>query len=202
MALRLQFLTLVIPRLRIANLADPPIAESALHPEGGILFDTAWYDAHLFADTAMNDGDMDALLDAWHECGLRAPETGVGGRFLFRDYCLATSRNGPLGDCPWLAWDAETRSVWLAGTEPGAVVGGHEELEARQAALADWEARAEAAYAAMYDSRYPRDDYEDACLFLARAQEEAEFLHRTETVDRLKAREAHIMAVYNHQFRR
>ena len=69
--------------------------------------------------------------------------------------------------------------------------------------MADYEARAESAYTAMYDAASPnvKDCYEDACLHLAHAIQIATDLGLTDEVERLKKRGEHVDAVYNHQFR-
>ncbi|MCZ7594272.1 MAG: hypothetical protein M5U16_04650 [Hyphomicrobium sp.] len=69
--------------------------------------------------------------------------------------------------------------------------------------MADYEARAEAAYAAMYDAapHNVKDHYEDACLYLAHAIEIAAGWGLEQEVARLKKRSEEIDAVYNHQFR-
>jgi hypothetical protein len=72
-----------------------------------------------------------------------------------------------------------------------------------KAKMADFEARAETAYAAMYDAapHNVKDHYEDACLCLAQAIQIATGLGLTDEVARLKNRNKEIEAVYNHQFR-
>lgn len=69
--------------------------------------------------------------------------------------------------------------------------------------LADYERKAEAAYAAMYDAPpYDQKDLKDDALFyLARAMEVAEALEFTDEASRLKARIENIMGAYNSQFR-
>jgi hypothetical protein len=66
------------------------------------------------------------------------------------------------------------------------------------------EARAEAAYAAMYDARIPsvaKDFKDDACGFLYAAIRMAEALGLDVEAARLTACVAHIRAVWNSQFR-
>jgi len=69
--------------------------------------------------------------------------------------------------------------------------------------LARYEARAEAAYNAMYDAvpHNVKDCYEDSRLSLAHAIKIAEALGLKGEVERLTKRAEHIDAVYNHQFR-
>jgi hypothetical protein len=71
------------------------------------------------------------------------------------------------------------------------------------AEMADYEARAEAAYAAMYDAapHNVKDYYEVACLYLAHAMQIATGLGLLDEVERLRKRSEEIDAVYNHQFR-
>jgi hypothetical protein len=69
--------------------------------------------------------------------------------------------------------------------------------------MADYEARAEAAYTAMYDAapHNVKDHYEDACLYLAHAIQIATGLGLIDEVERLRKRSEQIDGVYNHQFR-
>ena len=69
--------------------------------------------------------------------------------------------------------------------------------------MADYEAKAEAAYAAMYDAQPwdEKDLKDDALFYLARAIEVAEALALGEETSRLKARVENIMGVHNSQFR-
>jgi hypothetical protein len=72
-----------------------------------------------------------------------------------------------------------------------------------RAALQEWEAKAEAAYARMYDARPggAKMEYEDARLFLLHAIDEAKRLGLADEVACLTKRSDHIAAVYNSQFR-
>jgi len=78
-----------------------------------------------------------------------------------------------------------------------------EQSEPTPQLMADYEARAEAAYSAMYDapSWDEKDLKDDALFYLARAIEVATALGLSDDADRLKARVDNIMGVYNSQFR-
>ncbi len=197
MALRLQFFTLVIPRDRLKACQDLPPYLASMHPDGGFFFGTSWYDAHLWCDTAMNGLDIDDQIEAWEARGLRVKDE-LG---QWADLCLCASQRGPMGVCPWLHFDASKNAVWLEGADPGPVMGGLDHAEALQSDLLRFERDGEASYAAMYESRRPKDDYEDACLALSRAVDVARFLHRMEDAERLNARLTHIQSVYDHQMR-
>jgi hypothetical protein len=69
------------------------------------------------------------------------------------------------------------------------------------AELHEWERRAEAAYAEMYEARRAKEPYEDACFAFARAIGAAQRLGLNDEVARLSRRVEHIRAVYNSQFR-
>lgn len=196
MALRLQFLTVVVPRARFAQCRDLPEWMGHLGT-GGFFFDTAWYDGHLWCETAMDGQAAEDILQAWEARGLRRHDAGG----TWADLCLAASHRGPLGPCPWLAHDAESNAVWLVGTEPGPVVGGLAQQHALETSLTEEERRGEASYSRMYEARRPKDDFEDATLALGQALTAAQFLHRVEDARRLEARLDHMRAVYAAQFR-
>jgi hypothetical protein len=197
MALRLQFLTLVVQRARFARCRELPRFFSELHPEAGILFGTSWYDAHLWCETAMHGPDIDEAIRRWEAQGLAAKDA----QGQWADLCLCAYQRGPLGPCPWLQVDLGQNAVWFAGTEPGRLVGGFDQVRDLEEALMRHEAAAEAAYAAMYDARHSKDDYEDARASLIQASETARFLHRVEDCARLETHLAHVQAVYEHQMK-
>jgi hypothetical protein len=70
--------------------------------------------------------------------------------------------------------------------------------------IARLEQLAEQAYGAMYDTpplSSSKDAYEDACINLQKAIDEAQRLDLADEVARLSRRLAHIRAVYDSQFR-
>lgn len=75
--------------------------------------------------------------------------------------------------------------------------------QATRELMEEYEQRAEAAYAQMYDApSYDQKDLKDDALYLlARATEVAAALGLSEDETRLKARSENIRGVYNSQFR-
>jgi hypothetical protein len=197
MAVRLQFLSVVVRRSVFAGCRNLPEEFHQLPSAGGFFFDTTWFDAHLWCETAMDGQAAEDILRIWEGRGLRR-QTEPGGA---SDLCLAASGRGPLVPCPWLAYSPELNSVWLAGSEAGEAIGGHAHQFALEQELAQAESRGEAAYDRMYDARHPKEAYEDACQALGQAQSVAQFLNRQEDAARLGDRLAHIRSVYQAQFR-
>jgi hypothetical protein len=200
MAIRLEFINIIVPRGTVARLADLPAWMATMNPNGGSFLETCWYDAHLFREGAMNRGDAEDIVEVWRERGL-TPLARRAGQDCWKDLCVALSGRGPTLPCDWLEYDAGQNCVWLKGTSPGEVVGGTEQSQEFRARLEVCEALAEAAYTAMYDSRTPKDEFEDACEAFAEATALARFLHRLEDMERFTARRAHVEAVYRSQFR-
>lgn len=198
MAIRLQFLTIIVPRANFARCKDLPGYFRELNPEAGILFETTWYDRHLYCETAMDSGED--IIEKWETRGLVGLDAASGGKF-WEDFCVAASGRGLGRPCGWLEYSRDVNAVWLAGTEKGALVGGYGDLESSRKKMAASEAAGEKAYHAMYESRHPHDEYEDAMAALSGALNLARFLHQAEDVERFGKRAEHICAVYRSQFR-
>jgi hypothetical protein len=67
-------------------------------------------------------------------------------------------------------------------------------------AIADYEARAEQAYADMYETRYPAGEYSDLKEYFALAIEAARRAGLSDEVERLSKRLEHCIQVYRKQF--
>ncbi len=121
MAVKVQFMSLVVPRARIA--AVPGLAERLAKA-----FPNAWQDDHLWVTASM--GSV-AEIGAWLERqGLTLREQLPGGGRVWRDVCAVDYYDGPTLPCAWLGYDPGGKVAWLAGTSPGQVVGPVREHEA------------------------------------------------------------------------
>ena len=67
-------------------------------------------------------------------------------------------------------------------------------------AIADYEARAEQAYADMYETRYPAGEYGDLKDYFALAIDAARRAGLSDEVERLSKRLEHCIQVYRKQF--
>lgn len=124
MAVRLQFINLVIP---ISTLERVFAAEGGfagfLSSMGGPANEMLWHDAHLCrVDGAMHWPDMDEAAAAWEDRGLQGL-VGTGPHQWWKDFAVCTSGRGPTFPCEWLIYDAGDNCVFLAGTAKGEVLG-------------------------------------------------------------------------------
>ena len=124
MAVRLQFINLVIP---VSTLERLFAAEGGftgfLSAMGGPGNELLWHDTHLCrVDGAMNWPDMDEVVAAWEGRGLQGL-VGVSPQQWWKDFALCASYRGPTFPCDWLVYDPEDNCVYLAGTSKGPVAG-------------------------------------------------------------------------------
>ncbi|HSC46641.1 MAG TPA: hypothetical protein VLG68_01000 [Gammaproteobacteria bacterium] len=124
MAIRLQFISLVIP---VATL------DKTLRGEGGFtgflqrnaawLGEMVWHDGQLCrTEGAMNWSDVDEMVTRWEAYGLQGL-VGLGQGQWWKDFAICASGRGPTYPCDWLQYDASDNCVYLTGTPKGAVVG-------------------------------------------------------------------------------
>lgn len=114
MSVQIQFVSLVVPRARIA--AVPGLAQRM-----AAAFPNAWQDEHLWVTASMGPvGDIAAWLERE---GLVLREHRPDGSRVWRDVCVVDYYNGPTLPCAWLQHDPQRKIAWLAGTAPGPLAG-------------------------------------------------------------------------------
>ena len=121
MAVRLEFINLIIPVATLERLARDAGGFRAVYaPLAG---DMLWHDEHLCrVDGAMNWGDVDDMVARWEERGLQGL-VGVAPHQWWKDFAICASLSGPTFPCDWLEYDATDNCVYLAGTPKGEVSG-------------------------------------------------------------------------------
>ena len=124
MAIRLQFINLVIP---VATLDRALVAEGGfrqfLEAQGSFLGEMVWHDTYLCrVEGAMNWADVDDMVARWERYGLQGL-VGASPHQWWKDFAIATSGHGPTFPCDWLVYDSVDNSVHLAGTPKGDVAG-------------------------------------------------------------------------------
>lgn len=124
MAIRLQFINLVIPVVTLDRaLRDQGGFEGFLERSAAWLGEMVWQDGQLCrAEGAMNWSDVDEMVARWEAYGLQGL-VGLGQGQWWKDFAICASGRGPTYPCDWLQYDAADNCVYLSGTLKGAVVG-------------------------------------------------------------------------------
>lgn len=120
--MQLEFINLIVP-VRTINEKYPSGLKGYLNDHGSKLGRVTWYDDHLVRGGGVMDSDMmEGLIAQWSRMGFQATEW-VGGKEVWKDFCVVDSLGISLYDCDWLTFGSASRSAWLVGTEAGQVVG-------------------------------------------------------------------------------
>lgn len=118
MAIRLQFISLVIPLATLERSGFRELVHAVQLPD-----DMQWRDAHLCrVDGAMNWPAVDEMVARWEIRGLQGL-VGVAPKQWWKDFAVCASRRGPTFPCDWLEYDAADNCVYLSGTAKGEVRG-------------------------------------------------------------------------------
>lgn len=122
MAIQLEFINVIAPIQTIWEWYPSGWA-GFLRDHASKLGRVAWYDDHLVrVGGAMEPAMVEGLIAHWTQSGFQATER-VCGNEVWRDFCVVDSFGNSLHRCDWLMFDSASRTVWLAGTSPGRVVG-------------------------------------------------------------------------------
>jgi hypothetical protein len=124
MAIRLQFINLVIPAATLERvLVEQGGFQGFLEAHTASLGEMVWYDTHLCrVDGAMNWPDVDEMVERWEGRGLQGL-VGVAPHQWWKDFAICASGRGATFPCDWLQYDATENCVWLAGADKGEVEG-------------------------------------------------------------------------------
>lgn len=113
MAVRFQFITLIVPLERIRQVPGlrERLKERCL---------VSWEDDHLWATSSMDPvGDLVEYLESE---GLTPRDFSTGVR-MWKDICIVDAFDGPTNPCPWIEVDMLQQIAWKRGTPPGEVRG-------------------------------------------------------------------------------
>ena len=124
MAIELEFIDFIVPIATI-KAKYPGGWQQCLEDHANLIGGRIWYDEHLFRDGAMGHHYIDTLIEDWEAMGFTIYETDENGEpTKWRDVCVYASLSGGSNiDCDWLEHDWINGGVYLAGTEPGKLVG-------------------------------------------------------------------------------
>lgn len=122
MAVALEFIDFLVP-VETIRRKYPGGWEQCLQDHADTIGGRVWYDEHLFRDGAMSPRDIECLVTEWAARGFEVSEVRDGRR-VWKDVCVVEAmRGGPTLPCAWIVVDGGLQAAYLAGTEPGAVVG-------------------------------------------------------------------------------
>lgn len=120
MAIRLEFINLVLPVQRISDLY-PGGWESFLGDNTQRIGRVMWYDNALIRVTGcMDSNDVDGMVARYINLGFTATQT-VGEATCWKDFLIVDAFGRSQFGCPWIVVDGAV--AWLRGTEPGEVIG-------------------------------------------------------------------------------
>ena len=124
MAIRLQFINLVVPVATLERvLASQGGFQGFIQKQGSFLGDMVWHDAYLCrVEGAMNWTDVEEMVARWEVHGLQGL-VGVAPQQWWKDFAVCASKRGASFPCDWLQYDAVDNCVFLSGTPKGEVRG-------------------------------------------------------------------------------
>jgi hypothetical protein len=122
MSVALEFIDFIVP-IETIRRRYPGGWEQCLHDHRNLIGGRVWYDDHLLRDGAMNPTDIGRLVDEWTALGFEVTASR-DGQVYWQDVCVVQSLlAGPTLPCDWLEMHDSERAAYLAGTEPGPVIG-------------------------------------------------------------------------------
>lgn len=128
MAIATEFIDFIVP-IHIIEEKYFGGWERCLEDHKELIGGRVWYDEHLFRDGAMGPQVIEALIDLWATMGFECYKM-VDGKNYWQDVCVYEGLlGGPTMPCDWLAVDEKTGGVYLAGTQPGELVGSQRNLK-------------------------------------------------------------------------
>lgn len=121
MAVRVQFISVIIPIEQIDRSSIPGGFSGLLESEGDNVGKLVWHDDHLFAECAMNPFDVQAIVERWESRGLTA-RVGTDDSRYWKDLCVVDFYQGPTLPCRWIQFDPREHVVWHKKSPRGTVV--------------------------------------------------------------------------------
>ena len=88
-----------------------------------LIGDTIWHDKHLLREGAMSGADVEQIINEWAKRGLQPYRLADGEPVEWIECCVSSLYGGPTLPCSWLAFDDATGGAYLAGYDPGILVG-------------------------------------------------------------------------------
>jgi hypothetical protein len=122
MAIATEFIDFIVP-IKVIEQKYPGGWAQCLDDHADALGRRVWHDEHLFRDGAMGPADIEYLINHWTDLGF-TPTVEKDGQKVWKDICVFQGiLGGPTLPCDWIAYDRNTRTAYLKGTELGDIKG-------------------------------------------------------------------------------
>jgi hypothetical protein len=122
MSINLSFIDFVVPIARIKEKYTGGF-EKFIYDHRRSLGGVDYFDQHLFHTGVMSVDSIERLKERWKALGFEDTEV-IDGKEVWKDYCVFVSLlQRTIRPCHWLRVDENERAAYLAGTDPGPVVG-------------------------------------------------------------------------------
>jgi hypothetical protein len=142
MAINLSFIDFIVPIAKIRDIY-PGGWEKCLYDHKSGLGGHVYFDKHLFHTGAMSPIVINMLIERWAIIGFEATEV-INGKFVWKDFCVVESLlNYSQYSCQWLKYNGNEKFAYLAGTEPGPIVGRRLYFEKRNTKAAKFKFKAD-----------------------------------------------------------
>lgn len=135
MAINLCFIDFIVPITKIREIY-PGGWEKCIYDNRKSLGGPVYFDEHLFHTGAMDPADIEKLIERWSALGFEGTEV-IDGKRVWKDFCVVESLlSYSAYACRWLIFKEYERYAYLAGTEPGTIVGRRVIYERRKTRVA------------------------------------------------------------------
>jgi hypothetical protein len=88
-----------------------------------LIGETIWHDEYLLREGAMSRAEVEQIIDGWAARGLQPFRLENGEPVEWIECCVSSRYGGPTLPCSWLAYDDATGGAYLAGHDPGELIG-------------------------------------------------------------------------------
>lgn len=118
MAIKIEFVNLIIPIENINRSTFEGGFEKHLEEFKGLIGGPVWYDQHLFRMGWMDTWMIDGYINFWKDHGLIPIVKRNGVEYWQYLFAISTGLNMFMTNCDWVEYDLKKHKVWLKGTDP------------------------------------------------------------------------------------
>lgn len=116
MAIRIEFVNLIIPIERINNSQLEGGFKSVINKYKNAIGRSVWFDEYLFRIGWMDTWMIDSEIDFWINQGLKPLENRNGTEFWYDMFAISCGINQFNTNCDWIKINSSQTKAWLKGT--------------------------------------------------------------------------------------